>query len=189
MPCAGVAGVEYVDNVVAQFYEGCYGALLKAFVEDEDNMWCPTWVRENYRVRNQRDDTVKEQENSVPTKQGPTFRFEEDGDATQATRKTQAAAMREDGEPPDNEEETNAATLDMWNAAERSKWQLHSERGPNIDAQGKNIPAKPWTPNVNPVDYDWQKQWQDIDVESLRTEFEARKQVELVYDKPGVKQG
>ena len=116
--------------------------MLKAFVEDEDNMWCPTRVRENYRVRNQRDDTVEEQKNSVPAKQGPTFRFEEDGEATRETRKTQTAAMREDGEPPDNEEETSAATLDMWSAAERSKWQLHSERGPNIDALGKKHSSK-----------------------------------------------
>ena len=53
MPCAGLQGVEYIDAIVAEHYGGLHSTLLREFVENDANIWCPTWVRRNYQVRNQ----------------------------------------------------------------------------------------------------------------------------------------
>ena len=53
MPCLGLQGLDYIDNVVDAYYSGDYRKLLQDFVQDELNIWCPTWVRQNYNVRNQ----------------------------------------------------------------------------------------------------------------------------------------
>ena len=53
MPCAGVQGVEYIDTIVAELYGNLYSRLLREFIENDANIWCPTWVRQNYQVRNQ----------------------------------------------------------------------------------------------------------------------------------------
>ena len=52
MPCAGLRGLDYIDNIVERFFQCKYGALLQEFVETRENIWCPTWVQRNYRVRN-----------------------------------------------------------------------------------------------------------------------------------------
>ena len=75
MPCAGLSGVDYIDQVAERFFTSKtrgtevrpspHAALLKAFVE-EDNIWCPKWVRENYMVRNQRVGKDEEEEPGAP---------------------------------------------------------------------------------------------------------------------------
>ena len=52
MPCAGLRGTDYIDDVVERFFDNRYSALLRAFVEHPANIWCPTWVQQNYKVRN-----------------------------------------------------------------------------------------------------------------------------------------
>ena len=51
MPCAGLLGIEYIDQVVAEHYGGSFGAGLRDFVRD-GNMWCPPWLRCHYADRN-----------------------------------------------------------------------------------------------------------------------------------------
>ena len=47
MPCADLQGVEYIDTIVAEHYAGLYSRLLREFIENDANIWCPTWVRQN----------------------------------------------------------------------------------------------------------------------------------------------
>ena len=49
-PCAGLQGTEYLDAAVARFFKNDWAAALRAFVEDEGNHWCPTWIRRNYEI-------------------------------------------------------------------------------------------------------------------------------------------
>ena len=57
MPCRGLAGTEYIDGIARRCYGGRYGELLKDFVNDRSNVWCPKWIRRNYEILNkERDD-------------------------------------------------------------------------------------------------------------------------------------
>ena len=51
MPCPGLAGTEYVDAAVREYY-GSYARALADFVADRNNRWCPKWVRRNYEIQN-----------------------------------------------------------------------------------------------------------------------------------------
>ena len=50
MPCLGLYGTDYIDDVVKIHYKRSYTAALGAFVQDPLNKWCPTWIRRNYDV-------------------------------------------------------------------------------------------------------------------------------------------
>ena len=52
MPCAGLAGTEYIDLVARRHYGGYYSELLIDFVNDRNNKWCPKWIRRNYEIQN-----------------------------------------------------------------------------------------------------------------------------------------
>jgi hypothetical protein len=57
MPCAGLAGTEYVDAAVRRHYAGSFARALQAFVADPENIWCPKWIRRNYQVLNRESTT------------------------------------------------------------------------------------------------------------------------------------
>ena len=58
MPCAGLAGTEYIDAIVRDSYRGLYGELLLDFVSDRKNKWCPKWIRRNYEIQNKEREDV-----------------------------------------------------------------------------------------------------------------------------------
>ena len=51
MPCQGLAGTNYVEAAVREYY-GTFGKALADFVQDRNNCWCPKWVRRNYEIQN-----------------------------------------------------------------------------------------------------------------------------------------
>ena len=55
MPCAGLRGTDYIDDVVREYYHGHWGAALAAFVKDPLQKWCPTWIKRNYEALNKDD--------------------------------------------------------------------------------------------------------------------------------------
>ena len=55
MPCAGTRGTDYIDDAVRLYFGGSWPKALHAFVSDESNKWCPTWIRRNYEVCNHED--------------------------------------------------------------------------------------------------------------------------------------
>ena len=89
----------------------------------------------------------------------------------------------DEGEPPEDKEETAATTLDPW-AKSRDPWQLHSECGPNLDPSGAASAAHPWMKNVNPPDFEWDKRWSDVNVAELRRLLDERKGADVEYDRP-----
>ena len=44
MPCPSVSGLEYVNEVVKQYYDNSFAAALKDFVS-LDNHWCPPQIQ------------------------------------------------------------------------------------------------------------------------------------------------
>ena len=80
----------------------------------------------------------------------------------------------DDGEPPEDEAEKAATTLDPW-AKSRDTWQLHSECGPNVNPTATASEAHPWMKHVNPPDFRWDKRWSDVSVAELRRLLEERK--------------
>ena len=140
--------------------------MLHSFIEHPTNIWCPTWVRQNYKVRNPE---PTPQKSFVFDTQAPpnTAIAEAPKEPTKKRKRTE-----DDGEPPDDAiEDDQAASLDPWASAHREKWQKHSELGPNLHPVGNNIAPKPWMPNINPPDFDWCSRWPDIDVEKLRNDL------------------
>ena len=55
MPCAGLSGTKYVDDVVRAHYGNSFGSALEAFVYDSHNEWRPTWIKRNYEMLNKTD--------------------------------------------------------------------------------------------------------------------------------------
>ena len=179
MPCAGLRGVDFIDEVVTRFFEGSYASLLRAFVENSENIWCPTWVRQNYMVRNPVQQPEKTMIFETPAQPEP-----QPTDDTKPTPKKRKKTD-EDGEPPDDTmDDDQAASSDPWAKTQREKWQQHNELGPNLMPQGTNLAPKPWMPNINPVDFDWCARWPDINVEELRAMLNEWKPNEIDYDRP-----
>ena len=52
MPCHHLRGTDYIDEAVAIYYSRNWTAALRAFARDENNLWCPPWIRRNYEIRN-----------------------------------------------------------------------------------------------------------------------------------------
>ncbi len=53
MPCPGLAGTNYMVDVVAPQCDNKWEKALEDFVTDQMNRWCPTWIRRNYEVQNE----------------------------------------------------------------------------------------------------------------------------------------
>ena len=178
MPCAGLEGVEYIDTIVSEHYAGFYSRLLRDFIENVANIWCLTWVRQNYSVRNQFTPAASGEKATVAT-------LACDANADTPKNKSKPPHITEPGEPQDEDDDTKAETsLDPWSSQYREKWQQHSEMGPNLNPKGATTATKPWIPNINPVDFDWCNRWLDVDVDALRAELLKRKDVELDYERP-----
>ena len=189
MPCDGLFGTDYIDDIVRIFYKGSYPAALEAFVHDPLNKWCPTWIRRNYDVQNS--DEAHDQDALVIRKK---FVFEEPDDVaidedTQnensdellpAERTKRVANMQrlplDQGEPAVNQlsdEQHIFSNDDSWNAKSREKWQLHSAWGPNLNPEGyKYEAAEALQEQVNPVDFDYSKAATGINVEDLEQRWQ-----------------
>ena len=194
MPCDGLRGLDYVDGVWAQQFAKSWPTFLRRFVAAEENKWCPTWIRKNYDWENRRgeDDAASspgDSEADGPDDAAP--RTENDavgaGERPKAARKPRAKYMfeEEDGEPPEDDAEQAATTLDLWKDTHRPPWQLHSELGPNLNPQGlaSHLDA-PWLGFTNPPDFDWCRRWPDVDVTALRQLMDDRKDSVLQYARP-----
>ena len=55
MPCAGLRGTDYIDDVVRDTFSHDWAAALLAFVKDPLQKWCPTWIKRNYETLNETD--------------------------------------------------------------------------------------------------------------------------------------
>ena len=55
MPCAGLRGTDYIDEVVRDCFENDWREALETFVKDDLQKWCPTWIKRNYEILHQVD--------------------------------------------------------------------------------------------------------------------------------------
>ena len=56
MPCAGLQGTEFIDDIVAKHYNRSYGDMLRHFCRAKENKWCPPWIAKNYESQNPEDE-------------------------------------------------------------------------------------------------------------------------------------
>ena len=202
MPCAGLLGVEYVDQVVVRYFAGSYGRGLQAFVTDRNNVWCPKWIRRNYEVSN-RDEAqpgLDETPPEAPSVEASKVEVDaglEVGGHEQAAATTDTVLGRTseptlvfdaDGEPgandggggdgdtgdPERVENHETDYMRHWKDPARPSWQLHSELGPNVDAEGKfkSCEAVPGDAGlVNPAPSDevrYDRHWREFDFTKVR---------------------
>ena len=128
MPCSGLAGFEYIDAVVARDFDGSYREALRSFVCDACNLWCPTWIRRNYEYLNDTEpDASNNDVGGNDTKPMPSAATKSDDAArspqsSRKRRRTQFTFNEEhlDGEPPINDAEDQATTLDHWQGPRRA---------------------------------------------------------------------
>ena len=158
MPCRGLAGTEYIDMVVRQFYGGRYSELLLDFVNDRNNKWCPKWIRRNYEIQNKEREEPSTAPASItltkPANEGNDEKQRdekqlENGDATLAIKdnafphaeKFKSSFIFEpSGEPPvgeDTERPEEYTTDHHWEKAQRPSWQRHSEHGARTEGRGE----------------------------------------------------
>ena len=198
MPCEDLQGVEYVDAVCARQFGSSWPAFLRAFVADRTNKWCPDWIRRNYEYLN-RQKADADDASSSAAESGDDAGAADAGavaagaaasaERPSTTRKPRARFVFEtddgDGEPPADDAEQAATTLDLWQRTHRPPWQQHSELGPNLNPQGlTRSDDAPWTRQTNPPDFDWCGRWLDVDVPALRHLMETRKDTAVQYDRP-----
>ena len=194
MPCDGLCGLAYVDGVCEQQFGKSWMAFLRRFVAAEENKWCPSWIRRNYDWENRRgDDDGSSMSDSEPDKDDADPATKNDADAvvavarSESTRKPRVKYVfeEENGEPPADEAEQAATTLDLWSDTHRPPWQRHSELGPNLNPQGLTLHQDaPWLRHTNPPDFDWCGRWLDVDVTALRQMMNDRKDTAVQYDRP-----
>ena len=109
-------------------------------MEDDANIWRPTWIRKNYKVLNENvekatadGETVRATKDEVE-QQTPADAFVQDL-PDKNTPKVKFV-LEEDGEPQRDEEEQAATTLDAW-VKVRAPWERRSELGPNLRPIGR----------------------------------------------------
>ena len=143
-------------------------------MENPANIWSPTWVHQNYKLRNP-DPTLEH-----PVQLQTNIAEERDTSEAQKEPTKKRQRTEDDGEPPDEAiEEDQTASLDPWTSTHREKWQRHSELGPNLAPVGNSTAPKPWMPNINPPEFDWCSRWPDIDVETLRANLNRWRPTEI----------
>jgi hypothetical protein len=180
-------GLDYIDEVVQVFYNGSWSDAFRAFVEDDANIWCPTWIRRTHKVLNDNVDKATADSEIVPATKvevgkADSCRRGRPRPTEKDTPKVKFV-FEEDGEPQQDEEEQAATTLDAWDKV-RAPWERHSELGPNLRPVGRVGETAPWIPQINPANYAWDARWDDVDVEALRRMFDARKQLDVEHDRP-----
>ena len=145
---------------------------------DRHNLWLPKWIRRNYDIQNKDsvDATAPSQAPRPPsTTQAST------GDSGERTERvdrvsfphadvyTQKFIFEPCGEPlqeEDPERVEERGTDYHWRKENREPWQLHSEEGPNIDAEGKGTSKPPLLEEiVNPLNPDlpYDRHWRTYD--------------------------
>ena len=82
MPCPELAGTEYVDAAVREYY-GTYAAALADFVRDRDNCWCPKWIRRNYEIQNKEATSSMLPKDVTPTAELPALPKKEEGSSSE----------------------------------------------------------------------------------------------------------
>ena len=166
MPCSGLRGVGFIDDVVRDHYGGSHSNLLRHFCRAKENKWCPPWIARNYEAYNPDDvtnfdDCVQEpdaadedaERRGTDVSEQPVFPnaemfqqhfvFDDEPEEESEAREEEAARQR------------SAATAPEWKPENREPWQLHSELGPNVGAAGKEVPDFGMPELVNPRDHDW----------------------------------
>ena len=56
MPCAGLQGTEFIDDIVTKHYNRSYADMLRHFCRAKENKWCPPWIAKNYESQNPEDE-------------------------------------------------------------------------------------------------------------------------------------
>ena len=129
---------------------------MRTFVEYRANKWCPTWIRHNYETHNAKHEEDEEVSPTTPVR----YAFgSENTDVTQVVAcdtdvpvkavsvQVATADVLESGEPPlvqDDDRPEEYTSNHHWEAKHRPPWQIHSEWGPKIDAEGRAVPkARP----------------------------------------------
>ena len=164
MPCEGLAGTEYIDEIVRGRYGNRYGELLLDFVNDRSNKWCPKWIRRNYEIQNKsREDPVTAPATIALLKATPAITDGADGAGEGKPQFPHGEKFKvkfsfePSGEPPaaeDPEKPENPPGGDHWSAGQRPSWQRHSEQGPNVEPEGKGDAKPPlsFEELVNPLE-------------------------------------
>ena len=212
MPCAGLRGTDYIDDVVRDQFGNNWEDALRAFVTDKLQKWCPTWIKRNYEKLNQVDlaevtarSPIVFEEPPPPVKEEP----HSDGDQQSSTPKLappvvdDATTIGDDaqrkmekalasGEPPiepDHERPEAYESDHHWNRDSRPPEELHSSLGPNLNAEGRSVRVEPLQQDVNPETFDWHSSWQDVNIADLAAKWEALKQETPDIDVPNVAHG
>jgi hypothetical protein len=181
MPCTGLRGTDYIDEVVASFYDKSWSLALEDFVTDVANHWCPPWIRRNYEIRNKEVDLADAPVQSHKQSLKPKTDAEVETTSNQVTfphseKNTTTFTFEGDGEPPDAEEpdKPEAYTTDYhWKSENYEAWQMHSSWGPNLEAAAAQRKEEPLSELVNPLDGEWDIRLSGFDVDSARRQWET----------------
>ena len=192
MPCAGMRGTDYVDEVVRIHYGGSYARALRDFATDAFNLWCPRWIQRNYQVQNKDEiDPTVPPDPPKPEDASLTAATEE-GEENETDKKKEAFPhagrfptkflLEPEGEPTGEEDPERAeehGTDYNWRAENRPSWQLHSECGPNPNAEGRSsgpVTPAPAEELVNPIEpsLPYDRHWETYDSNRVESMCERR---------------
>ena len=186
MPCPKDAGTEYIHEMVRRCFQNDWRLALRAFTLDPANKWCPTWVARNYEVQNEvmrgfPHEAMPLPEASLSIADGTTSTAIQEFPHASHWKTSFVFSGEPSAEPdPDDAEELPAdhktqEESSRWTRDTRPAWELHSEKGPNLEAQGYKIKRDILPEVVNPVDHDydscpvplsleaWDNTWKSID--------------------------
>ena len=168
MPCPELRGIDYIEQAAVRHYDGRWDVFLKDFVADLSNCWCPSWIRRNYEILNADVNEVKSHEPASTTSDKTSAQPNTSAPVQPAQYPHQSAKttfiFEEPAEPPSPHDDEDPAAptstaaplpYDPWEDDQRPTWQLHSELGPNVDAEACTRPEIVLPPVVNPTDFDW----------------------------------
>ena len=58
MPCSGLQGTDFIDEVVQKLYKASYGDMLRHFCRAKEHKWCQPWIAKNYETQNPEDEVT-----------------------------------------------------------------------------------------------------------------------------------
>ena len=194
MPCYHLRGTDYIDEAVDTYYGGNWTAALRAFARDENNLWCPPWIRRNYEIRNKENNAEEHSSEEEPEKKeesGEKTNADDPADDNKSFPHAQKFKMKfvfaESGEPegdadPERPEEYD--TEHLWKKENRPPWQQHSELGPNLNAESHHVEVEPLPDVVNPRDHDWSSHYAGFNLEHARTMWNSLQDSSTHYSDP-----
>ena len=169
MPCEGFRGTDYVDEVVLLHYNNEWSDALRHFISDENNLWCPKWLRRNYETKNKHAATkppLQTSEGVSPASKAPPAPLPSNDldidDNDIATDAEDAAA------PAEVEAQSSSPRHDPC----RPPWQLHSALGPNLDAEASAISTEPMPEVINSPGHPWDQHSTFLDMRKLPTQWQ-----------------